>query len=553
MKPPNCQDGGERVCDFPPPAVLIFLPVVLFLFTPAVGWAAGTVTNCTESSLRAAMVGGGTVTFVCDGTIINLVDTTLDATGHQITISGGGLRRVFVVNTNISLTALNLTIANGLSDQAGGIYNAGGSLFLRNCIFLNNAAVGAGGPVYSGSSGTNGCGGAIFNAGFMEALDCTFLSNTVVGGAGAAAGWPGTAGGTGGDGEGGAVGNYGSAIMTGCLLAGNSATGGPGGDGGSGSYGFYPDNSGGPGGAGGSGKGGALFNGGQAVLVNNTFASNQGVGGPGGWGGSGAPPSSQSDTSGNGGHGGVGGSGDGAVADAGGLCYVLNCTVALNLGSPGAGGMGGPAGPWIYPYYPPRVGSPGGDASAGIAVGGLTTTGAILQNTLLSGNTSSNAAGNITDAGHNLSSDGSCAFTAAGSLNNTDPKLGPLAGHGGPTLTMPLLPGSPAIDAGNTPGAPATDQRGVARPQGPGVDIGSFEFQYIPVFACPVVSGATNCLLQVTGLLPNQTFSLETSSNLVQWAGLTNFVAGTNGMFQFSDPVSGSVPMRFYRLKSGSP
>ena len=79
------------------------------------------------------------------------------------------------------------------------------------------------------------------------------------------------------------------------------------------------------------------------------------------------------------------------------------------------------------------------------------------------------------DAGHNLSSDNSYTFTSVGSLNNTDPKLGPLANNGGPTLTIALLPGSPAIDAGDDSSAPPTDQRGFPRPAGPAADIGAFE------------------------------------------------------------------------------
>ena len=58
-----------------------------------------------------------------------------------------------------------------------------------------------------------------------------------------------------------------------------------------------------------------------------------------------------------------------------------------------------------------------------------------------------------------------------------DPLLGPLADNGGPTPTHALLPGSPAIDAaaGSTE---TTDQRGVARPQGPASDIGAYEEEY---------------------------------------------------------------------------
>ncbi len=58
-----------------------------------------------------------------------------------------------------------------------------------------------------------------------------------------------------------------------------------------------------------------------------------------------------------------------------------------------------------------------------------------------------------------------------------DPLLAPLADNGGPTFTMALLPGSPAIDAGDDASCPATDQRGVSRPQGAHCDIGGFELE----------------------------------------------------------------------------
>jgi hypothetical protein len=102
-------------------------------------------------------------------------------------------------------------------------------------------------------------------------------------------------------------------------------------------------------------------------------------------------------------------------------------------------------------------------------------------------------------------------------------------------------------------GAPATDQRGIARPQGPGVDIGAFEYQYIPVFAHANLQGATNCLLRMAGLLPNQTFTVQASSNLINWSTVTSFTAGTNGLFQLTDPMPGNWPARFYRLQLGAP
>jgi hypothetical protein len=54
-----------------------------------------------------------------------------------------------------------------------------------------------------------------------------------------------------------------------------------------------------------------------------------------------------------------------------------------------------------------------------------------------------------------------------------NPQLQPLADNGGPTRTMAITPASPAFDAGAT--CPATDQRGVTRPQGAACDLGAFE------------------------------------------------------------------------------
>lgn len=58
---------------------------------------------------------------------------------------------------------------------------------------------------------------------------------------------------------------------------------------------------------------------------------------------------------------------------------------------------------------------------------------------------------------------------------DADPKLGPLADNGGPTKTCAPGKGSSAIDGGTAEGAPPTDQRGVSRPQGGGIDIGAVE------------------------------------------------------------------------------
>lgn len=89
-----------------------------------------------------------------------------------------------------------------------------------------------------------------------------------------------------------------------------------------------------------------------------------------------------------------------------------------------------------------------------------------------------NSHGFLTSLGYNLESGHSCNFSATGDLTNIDPLLGPLQDNGGPTLTHALLVGSPAIDQGATV-CPATDQRGVTRPQGLACDGGAYEWAAI--------------------------------------------------------------------------
>jgi Right handed beta helix region len=82
--------------------------------------------------------------------------------------------------------------------------------------------------------------------------------------------------------------------------------------------------------------------------------------------------------------------------------------------------------------------------------------------------------------GYNLIGTGNdvSAFNQAGDQTGvTTPKTGPLASNGGPTKTIALLTGSPAIGTGDNADCPATDQRGLPRPQGSGCDIGSFQVQ----------------------------------------------------------------------------
>lgn len=80
-----------------------------------------------------------------------------------------------------------------------------------------------------------------------------------------------------------------------------------------------------------------------------------------------------------------------------------------------------------------------------------------------------------------------CDFAGTDQVG-VDPLLGPLAANGQSPdlpLTRALLTGSPAIDSVPAGGlCPGADQRGVARPQGPGCDAGAFELG-VPVVQPP--------------------------------------------------------------------
>jgi hypothetical protein len=115
--------------------------------------------------------------------------------------------------------------------------------------------------------------------------------------------------------------------------------------------------------------------------------------------------------------------------------------------------------------------------------------------------------------GYNLSSDDDGGFlTDPNDQVGTDPLLGPLADNGGLTFTHALQAGSPAIDTGNAFDMDfinhvETDQRGVARPQGSGDDIGAFELEPTgPVLAAlvqqPINADGSSTFKAKRGVVP---------------------------------------------------
>jgi hypothetical protein len=496
-----------------------------------------TVTSCTDAALRSAIAGGGTVAFACNGTIplnnsiVIGTNTVLDGSGRQVTISGRNVVRVFYVNTNASLTLINLTIANGLSADGfgGGIYNEG-TLSATNCQFVANTVQGA-----PASPGQDGCGGGVYNLGQLNIIDCSFLQNSAVGGMGLGN----SPGDNGGSARGGAICNLGVMAIERSLFASNTTSGGVGAMGCSG--GFVYESTPPPGGIGATGgdaRGGAFFVVGPSSLVNCTLTGNQATGGSGGEGGNGGYTVNLGTgqwMGGPGGPGGGGGTACGAVYDAAGELRLTNCTIAFNSSVGGSGGIGGSGS---------TSGSTGG---GGASAGALQTTNGVMANCLMDGNSPANGTGNIGDAGHNLSSDASCTFTDVGSLNSTDAGLGLLADNGGLTLTMALLPGSLAIDAGDTALAPATDQRGFPRPAGLASDIGAFEYGSVMPSLAVSLSGATGLNILGSGNA-GRSCRLLSSTDLSSWVPIATNCIGSDGTTLFHDNCAPGGACRFYLL-----
>jgi hypothetical protein len=161
--------------------------------------------------------------------------------------------------------------------------------------------------------------------------------------------------------------------------------------------------------------------------------------------------------------------------------------------------------------------------------------------------------GDVVDGGYNLDSDGSCDWSATGSISSGDPKLGPLADNGGPTMTLLPAKGSDAIDAIPTGEAncsvDATDQRAVSRPQGASCDIGAVEVAQPSVVISPdslpdgTVGTPYNVALSASGGLgaPYE-FSLVSGDNLPPGLSLASdgTISGTPttpGTFPFTVSV----------------
>jgi hypothetical protein len=220
------------------PFFRILLASFGFLLSVLSGFGGGVVNSADEASLRTALAGGGTVTFSASGTI-NLAsqliitnDTVVDGNGQSVTISGSNAVRVFYVNPGVQFTLLNLTIANGRTNNGAGLFNSDGSITISNCVFTNNQVIGTNGGISLATRpGESVSGGAIWNSGSLTLRDTLFRTNVAAGGKGSdyLSFNQGQPSGPGGAGSGGAIYNAGSLSLTGLTFIANGAYGGNGG------------------------------------------------------------------------------------------------------------------------------------------------------------------------------------------------------------------------------------------------------------------------------------------------------------------------------------
>jgi CSLREA domain-containing protein len=301
------------------------------------------------------------------------------------------------------------------------------------------------------------------------------------------------------------------------------------------------------------GAGGAIRNQGDLTLLRTILTGNSSVAGTAGPGQGGAIVSDGSSASltitdstiaGNTAQG-----AGGAIA-AGGDVSLANVTVAGNRTTNDLGGG-------LYFFTNSRVtvnnATVAGNAAAVKGGGILVETSLFIgtspkvTNSIIAGNSAPvgpDCAGGL-DTAYDLVGNGAgCAGPSAANHDKVgtaasplDPRLGPLSGNGGPTPTLALLAGSPALNAGS-PAAPgsaagaclATDQRDIRRPGAATCDIGAFE----ATAAC-VTGGNTLCL-------NNSRFKVTANwQTPTTYGGAANAAArdGNNGYFWFSD--TGSV------------
>jgi CSLREA domain-containing protein len=432
--------------------------------------------SCSAGGTVIKQEGADQVLYNPAGTTATLSGLTLTG-GHGGGQGGGVLNGGALTLRDVLVTGNTAGSGQGFTDgrgrDGGGIYNEQGATLTAVDSAIRSNSAGAGAPSDNGlPAGNGGDGGGILDEGGTVTLrDSTISDNAAGAGSnGVTFRGNGTAGGVGGVGGAISITDNGSLNVEDSTIAGNRA-----GNGGTGGEGVGAGN-GGPG-----GESGGIYSDGSVTLKDSTISGNvAGAGGAGGPGGSGGP-------------GGPGGLAGGIYN--GDVLSVTDVTVAGNSAAPGgAGGFGlngqGPSGSDGVGgaiYTDGAINMTHATIANNTAPGGVggiyadPSTIALETASIVAANNPPNCLGPLLDEGHNVvSGDQTCPGVEA------DPKLTPLRYNGGPTQTIALGAGSVAIDLiPPASGCPATDQRGIARPQGTGCDAGAYEL------APPLISSAS--------------------------------------------------------------
>jgi hypothetical protein len=415
------------------------------------------------------------------GTALSITEnlTIQGPTGTSITVEGGTVAhlttniQVFTVSVGVTASISGLTIANGTATNTtngGGIANFG-NLTLQNCTLSGNlasntlASASGGGGIYNGRTYSSVTYSFIYAT--LTVQNCTLSGNSATGI---------------GSGGGGGIDNWGTLTVQNSTLSGNltSATGG-----GIGNHGVMTVQNSTLSGnmAPGSGRGGGIFNSDNLTLLNCTLSGNSAAAG-GGIYNLGTLTVQNCTLSGNSASTSNGGGGIdnnipfsapvypsappyGATESGSTVTittvnphgFVLNEPVTI-IGV----GVAGYDGTFTITNYTPTTFSYT-DPTTGLAPsgGGTATVGSLsLTNTILSHNTANSAFNDIVNSSGPVNASNCLFFTspttgAGGTINGTNtnnlfgtnPLLGPLQNNGGPTQTMALGAGSPAINNGS--------------------------------------------------------------------------------------------------------
>jgi hypothetical protein len=411
--------------------VVPFLIAVVMLSSPALAANAATATTWYVNGINGDNGNNCKTKATACATIERAI--SLAASGDTIQIAAATYPENLSIPFNLTLNGASAatTIVNGTQTTNVFTVGTGVSLTLSNLTIKDGVG-------YSG-------GGAVNNAGVLTISQSTLSSNTAL--------------------SGGAIFNTGTVTIRKSNLSGNSpyffghsASCGAIDNRGtmtitnSTFYSNYANNN--------STTGGAICNGGTLAIAGTTFNTNSSQGNNGGYGG--------------------------AIYSYAGTLSIANSSFYLNSATTGGGAIynqGGTVRISNSTFGINAATSGGGGGALSNAAGSFLIQNSIVANLGYGGN----CAGTVTSEGYSLSSDSSCNFTGPGDLNGLNPKLGVLSNNGGPTQTMALPQGSPALDAGNPAGCRdfagnllTTDQRGQPRPgkgETTGCDMGAFESQ----------------------------------------------------------------------------